>query len=501
MSVQQLLDRLAAQSPATPVLVGDEQSWNTPAICHAMDQLADKLAGRRVLAVLADNSPAWVMADLAALRESVCHVPLPGFFSDAQLAHVLDQTGADGLLTDQPARIAGLGLGFAAEGEWCSLQFMSRACQATVLPAGSAKVSFTSGSTGQPKGVCLSADGLLDTARAVVERLDACAIERHLAVLPLALLLENVAGVYASLLRGVTIHLPGLADIGWQGMAGFDPRALHQQAMSLRPSSLILVPELLKVWSLYLAASGQRGPESLQLVAVGGARLDSAALAQAHQHGLPACQGYGLTECGSVVSLNLTGTAQDAGGDVGLPLSHVKISVVDGEIHIASRAFLGYLHAGAGQPGTTFQTGEPFQTGDLGHIDARGHLHLSGRRKNLLITSFGRNISPEWVEAALLAQPAIRQVVVTGDGQPWLAAILAPMPGADQRALSAAVEAANRALPDYARVGAWIAVEAFTPGNGHLTGNGRPVRAAIVSHYSAPLAALYREKENLDVVL
>lgn len=495
MSVQRLFDRLAAQVPDTPVLVGAEQSWNAPAIGHAMDQLAVKLTGRRVLAVLAENSPAWVMADLAALRASVCHIPLPGFFTDAQLQHALEQTGADGLLTDQPARIASLGIGFAAEGEWCGLQFMSRSCAAAALPAGSAKVSFTSGSTGQPKGVCLSADGLMDTAQAVLERLDACAIERHLAVLPLALLLENVAGIYAALRRGVTIHLPSLANLGWQGMAGFDPRALHHQAVSLRASSLILVPELLKAWTLYLAASGQRAPETLQLVAVGGARVDSAALTMAHHLGLPACQGYGLTECGSVVSLNLTGAASDPGGDVGLPLSHVRISVVDGEIRIASRAFLGYLHAGTEQTGTTFQTG------DLGHLDARGHLHLSGRSKNLLITSFGRNISPEWVEAALLAQPAIRQVVVTGDAQPWLAAILVPMPGADQCALAAAVEAANRALPDYARVGAWIAAEAFTPGNGHLTGNGRPVRAAIVSHYSAPLAALYREKENLDVVL
>lgn len=495
MNGQALFAALAARQPEALLLVAGEVNWSAAAVVKAIDRLAGKLVGRRVLAILADNSPAWVMADLASLRESVCHVPLPGFFSDTQLAHVLDQTGADSLLTDQPGRIAGLDIGFATEGEWCGLQFMSRTCPAAALPAGSAKVSFTSGSTDQPKGVCLSADGLLDTARAVVERLADCAIERHLAVLPLALLLENVAGVYASLLRGVTIHLPGLADLGWQGMAGFDPCALQRQATKLRPNSLILVPELLKAWTLYLAASGQRAPDSLQLVAVGGARVDSAALTMARQLGLPACEGYGLTECGSVVSLNLAGAESETGGDVGMPLAHVQISVVDGEIHIASRAFLGYLQAGAEPPSSTFQTG------DLGYLDARGHLHLSGRRKNLLITSFGRNISPEWVEAALLAQPAIRQAVVSGDAQAWLAAILVAMPGADDHALAAAVAAANRSLPDYARVGAWIVAEAFTPGNGQLTGNGRPVRAAIVSHYAAPLAALYREKENLDVVL
>jgi acyl-CoA synthetase (AMP-forming)/AMP-acid ligase II len=79
MSVQRLFDRLAAQAPDTPVLVGAEQSWSAPAISHAMDQLADKLSGRRVLAVLADNSPAWIIADLACQDAGRVHLPLPAF--------------------------------------------------------------------------------------------------------------------------------------------------------------------------------------------------------------------------------------------------------------------------------------------------------------------------------------------------------------------------------------------------------------------------------------
>ena len=107
-------------------------------------------------------------------------------------------------------------------------------------------IGFTSGSTGAPKGVCLSRDGLLDTARAVHERLADLPLERHLAVLPLALLLENVAGVYAPLLRGMPVHLPPLAELGWAGMQGFDPAALDRKVKETGAGSVILVPELLK---------------------------------------------------------------------------------------------------------------------------------------------------------------------------------------------------------------------------------------------------------------
>lgn len=485
MSAARLFDALRERAPDAPVLHGETQTWRAEALRTAIDELAFRLADSRCFAVLADNGPDWVIADLAALRAGVAHVPLPAFFSPAQLAHVLEQSGADTVLTDQPERIAGLRAGFAIAGKWNDLILMRRPAPPSVLPVGTAKVSFTSGSTGAPKGACLSADGLLDTAAAVAERLTDLPIERHLAVLPLALLLENSAGIYAPLLRGAEIHLPGLATLGWRGMAGFDPGALQRCANTSRANSAILVPELLKAWSIHLTAGGRRAPDSLVYVAVGGARVAPETLRRARALGLPAYQGYGLTECGSVVSLN---RPDDDGDDVGRPLGHVALRVEDDEIVVGSRAFLGYL----GTPDAPDPTAG-FATGDLGRLNANGHLRLSGRRKNLLITSFGRNVAPEWVEAALLAQPAIAQAVVAGDARPWLAAVLVPAPGAGPAELAAAVARANETLPDYARIGGWIAGAPFTPYNGLATGNGRPRRSAILDHHAAELATLYAE--------
>lgn len=495
MNGEGLFAALAGRAPDAVVLRGATQTWHAAALLENVQALAARLSAGRVIAVLADNSPSWVMADLAALAAGAVHLPLPTFFSPAQMAHVLQQTGADALLTDQPARIVALDLGFVATGKWAGLVWMERVSAgnaAVNIPVGTAKISFTSGSTGTPKGVCLSAAGLMATAEALTSRLAELPITRHLAVLPLALLLENTAGIYAPLLRGAEIHLPALQTLGWRGMAGFDPAALQQAVEAARPHSLILVPELLKAWTLFLGASGQHAPAGLVFVAVGGARVDPALLQRARALGIPAYQGYGLTECGSVVSLNCPG---DDRAGVGRPLPHVRLRIDAGEVQVGTPAFLGYLDTAAAEQAPDFATG------DLGQLDSAGHLHLSGRSKNLLITSFGRNIAPEWVEAALLAQPAIAQAMVSGDARPWLSAVLVAAPGATPGELNAAVAQANSTLPDYAQIGGWITSEPFTLANGRATGNGRPVRSAISTHHAAALAALYEEEETVNAVL
>lgn len=487
MSAALLLNALAAH-PDRPSLSDTSQQLTAAEIVRAVHHLSGRFDTCHVLAVLADNSVDWVLADLAAFSMGAVHLPLPTFFSPAQMAHALTQTKADAVYTDQPERISALNLGFSCQWTQGRHSLMRRQVNRPQLPAGCTKISFTSGSTGSPKGVCLSGKGLLATAQALQGTLSPIGLSQHLAVLPLSLLLENTAGIYAALLNGTHIQLPPLAQLGWRGMAGFDPAALQHSAVASQPSSMILVPELLKAWLLYLETTRQRAPQSLRFVAVGGAHVDATLISRARQAGIPAYEGYGLTECGSVVSLNLPG---DEGSGVGRVLPHVQLRLSQGEVHLHTSAFLGYTSQTSAPAAKT----QEFATGDLGALDDQGHLHLVGRRTNMLITTFGRNISPEWVESVVLAQAAIMQVVVLGDAQPWLSAILVPMPGVTEPQIKAAMAQANHQLPDYAQVKRWLISAPMTLNNGLATGNGRPRRDAIAKQFASSIEALYATPE------
>jgi long-subunit acyl-CoA synthetase (AMP-forming) len=282
--------------------------------------------------------------------------------------------------------------------------------------------------------------------------------------------------------------LPGEAETGLEGSARFDPARLLACIATYEAESIILVPQLLAA----LVAALERGaprPERLKLVAVGGGRVSPAALARAERVGLPVYEGYGLTECASVVALN-TPAARRV-GSVGRPLPHAAVTIdAHGEIHVAGAAASGY--AGSAHAPRSIATG------DLGYLDAEGFLHVTGRRKNLFITSFGRNVSPEWVEAELCEEPVIAQAAVFGEARPWNVAVIVAAPGAQPAQIRAAIDAANRRLPDYARVGDWLAApRPFTPANGELTLNGRNRRAAIELRYRRELDALYDRSLDL----
>jgi long-subunit acyl-CoA synthetase (AMP-forming) len=219
---------------------------------------------------------------------------------------------------------------------------------------------------------------------------------------------------------------------------------------------------------------------------VGGAKTPATLIDAARHLGVPVYEGYGLTECGSVVSLNLPGA--DRVGTVGKSLPGVTVRArADGELEVAGRPYVGYLGSSGGEPQTWFATG------DLGAIDADGFVTITGRKKNVLVTSFGRNISPEWPESLLLESPHIAQAGVFGDAQPYLVAVVvAAANQIEDAALEEAVQHANLHLPDYARIRFWIRVaEPFTPRNGLATANGRIRRDAVSERYADQLIALY----------
>jgi len=487
------LARHAAINPAALALESGAQRLCYLPLLEKVTRLADFLRRRRprVLALHADNGIDWAVADLAALAAGVPLLPLPTFFTYAQLEHAMTQAGADLLLCDRPALFAGLAFVTRAEADAApgtdSLVAMSRACMAASLPTGTAKITYTSGSTGEPRGVCLAQEALEAVALSLQQASGAAPQDRHLAVLPLATLLENIGGLLVPMLAGATCVLPGMAGTGLSGSSGVDvPRFLHAIGAS-RASSLILVPQLLHLLVLALEQGAPR-PPALRHVAVGGAPVSPTLLARAAAVGLPVFEGYGLSECASVVSLNRAGALRP--GSVGRVLPHAEVAIAgDGEIQVRGAGLLGYVDGPAHRDADGW-----LATGDIGHVDADGYLHLEGRKKNMFITAYGRNVAPEWVERELTAQPAIAQAAVFGEGRPFNAAVLVLRPEVSAGAAEAAVQAANRQLPDYARVTRWLPAAApFSAANGQATANGRLRRGPIAQRYAQALQQLYCE--------
>ena len=460
------LNRLAQQQPDSIALSDSQGSVTWGELPAQIDAVAARLqeeSGARI-ALLADNSRHWVLADLAALKLQRVLVPVPLFFSDAQRSHLFTRAGIDTLITVCDDR----------------LQIQPLNAPVTELHPGTVKITFTSGTTGAPKGVCLSAAHQLQVAQSLAERLTAIGIRRLLCLLPLATLLENVAGVYAALLMGARVDLPSLGTLGWQGSSGLDVEQLLSALHKHQPDSLITLPQILSA----LTDAGEQGAglPPTKFIAVGGARVGAELVRRARTLGLPAYEGYGLSECASVVSLNTPD--QDEIGSAGAHLAHNRLSLSPaGELLVEGNLMLGYL----GEP----TLNGPYPTGDRVNLAENGFLHIEGRWRNIIINSYGRNLSPEWVESELLAQPGIEEAVLFGEARPFNCALI-HAPTLSDHQLSEQVAAVNAHLPDYARVSRWRRpAAAMRTTDALYTRNGRPRREAIRTHFADLVESVY----------
>ncbi|WP_448551213.1 AMP-binding protein [Thalassotalea montiporae] len=438
------------------------------------------------LGIYMDNCADWIVYDLAAAKLGICVIPIPLFFSPRQTQHLIANAGIDFVLLNNPKLRQVLPItdtstqGIEVSGEHCQLVATSLASQQQKYPKNTAKITFTSGSTGEPKGVCLSYDNIETVCLSLLQAIQTNTRDtnpRHLCVMSLATLLENIAGVYLPLLSGGVVITQPIQKLGFDSNAQFDAARLIEQVARFQVASMILFPQILENLVAQPFKHLSRIANNLQFVAVGGGVVSPKVLQLAEQIGLPIFQGYGLSECGSVVCLNVP--EHNKVGSVGKVLDHAQLTVnSDGELIVHGQSMLGYL-------GEFAATGSSIATGDLGYIDEEGYVFVTGRKKNILVSSFGRNISPEWVESILTAQKEIKQAVVIGEAEATLSTVLVLNDESKSKVnVSQILARVNAQLPDYARLGHWyISSYPFTAENGLLTANGRPKRAEILSHY------------------
>ncbi len=435
----------------------------------------------KVIGILMPNGVRWAVAAVAAAMAGKVLVPLPTFFTIEQISHVVVDAGIGLILTDTPPE----GIASAVP-PTLVVAVDDRQPTDTRLRPGFSVITYTSGSTGTPKGVRLGSRQIGWSARALAKASGATSGDRHLSLLPLSLLLEMISAIFVPLVvEGSTFFDRDMAETVGRGRVGSLAGAFDRH----HPTTAVLVPQLLKVWAADLAATGQRAPSSLRFVAVGGAPVPLAIAETAIKLGIPVYEGYGLSECCSVVALNSPG--QRAPGTVGRPLDGLDVMLDDGEIVVAGPSVTdGYLgradHKGA------------WRTGDLGRFDADGNLTILGRKDNLIVTGYGRNVSPEWVETALLNDPRLMLACLSGGAEAPLTALLIPVPHAEKAILDMSGEDLGEQvarltahLPVYARPDRVVALSLIGARTARLlTDNGRVKRAAVAKFLqtSAPVA-------------
>jgi long-subunit acyl-CoA synthetase (AMP-forming) len=393
-------------------------------------QWAVRLPSR--VGVLFSKGADQFLADLALSFAGKELVPLPECFSDGQLSHIIQATQLSEIVADPQnlERAAGLGL---------KVHTLATAALPSHEPAEKAsRIIFTSGTTGKPKGVCLRGAQLLASVAALAEASGATASDRYLSVLPGSLLLEQIAGTYLPLSVGAVICTAGGAPQGDFGAT------LARAAEQTKATATALVPEILGAWLRELQMSGRRAPQSLRFVAVGGAPVSRTVADAAWERGLPVYEGYGLSECSSVVALN---TPKDRRpGTVGKPLPNIQLTIENDEIVVVGPTVMdGYI-------GGSLHQG-PWHTGDLGRFDEEGFLVVSGRKDDVIVTAAGRNINPEWVEEVFTSDVRVKRCVIV-EHERELVALVVPRESSlcgDLPAMRDLVRFATRELPEYAK--------------------------------------------------
>lgn len=216
--------RLALQGMASQLTYGELVS-EVSALTTALTTLVEPAS----IALAMDNSPAWIVLDLAVLVAGWTNVPIPAFFSASQKQHAIQDAGVSLLLTD--ASDAWLQLYPACE-SLASWTVAGKAVSVMRLnsqdrASGAQKITYTSGTTGAPKGVSLTAQTMWQVADSIRLLTQPDHADRHFCVLPLATLLENVAGVYASLISGATVVVYPCQEVGFSG-SQFEISRLYQ---------------------------------------------------------------------------------------------------------------------------------------------------------------------------------------------------------------------------------------------------------------------------------
>ncbi|MCZ8147652.1 MAG: long-chain fatty acid--CoA ligase [Roseomonas sp.] len=504
--------------------------------------------GDRVLLV-SENRPEFLIADTGLMAIGAVTVPTYTTNTPADHAHILRDSGArvaivsTSALAAQVRQAAALAGGLdllvtmepvPADGArvipWTELEAtpadlgLLRAEAEQIPPGRLACLIYTSGTGGAPKGVMLPHRAMLSNREGVATiahklRLEG---ETYLSFLPLSHSYEHTVGGFLLPSMGVEVvysrgadriaaefqeirpavvtAVPRLFEVlrarilaGVEKEGGLKEKLFHRAlALGLRrmdgpPLGLLERVQDAVLDRLVRQKVRQRFGGRLQAMVSGGARLDPDLSGFFLALGLPVIQGYGQTEAGPVVSVNMPWDNQR--DTVGPPLPGVEIRLAeDGELCVRGDLVMdGYWN----QPEATAKAIQDgwLRTGDIAELSG-GRIRITDRKRDFIKTLGGDMVSPAKIESLLMAEAEIHQAVAAGEGQPGIVALLVPADGMEDK-VQAAVARVNAKLATIERIRKTATVAPFTVENGQLTPTMKIKRRVVLEAHAAEVAGLY----------
>jgi long-chain acyl-CoA synthetase len=482
-----IAERLASPRPValaerrdgqTVALSAREVHRRAAAVAH--DLRARGIGRGDRVAILANNSVEWLIADFGILYAGCVVVPMFATTADDQIAFILadseakvmfveDETRAEhlrGAIPNAPPLVALTTLLLSSSKGHGDNEVDAetlRSYREGIAPDDLAVLIYTSGTTGQPKGVMLSHHNLVADVTSAFDPVDSALHEGEigLSVLPFAHIYEhtNALGYLNNgLIHYVTTPEHLLEDMRAirPAYVAFVPRIFERLIAGIIGSARAsgglkakLVPWALEVGTAYERAIRDGGAPPLLRVqhalakrlvlskipaTLGLDRLEYFVSGSAPLHrdtaltlaamGFEVLEGYGLTETSPVVTVNRP--ADNVLGTVGPVVKNVQIKIAeDGEVLVKGpNVMLGYYHVPREEQ--PFDADGWFMTGDIGTIDARGHLSITDRKKELFKSSGGKWISPSRIETAIKRSIYVGQVMAFGNNRPHPGVLLAP---------------------------------------------------------------------------
>jgi long-chain acyl-CoA synthetase len=491
-------------------------------------------------ALLAPNSIHWAAFHLALMAEGAIVVPLYSRQSPAELAGMMKDCQPRLIFVNDAALGDAVAQAWPAAPRWVLFDDVLR--QTPPRPpipdapnprqdSDIVTVIYTSGTSGEPKGVCLNVGNLTHMLSCTTEGFDQLMGATHepdrvfhylpfnfaasTILLLSCLTRESILTLSSDLnkladeIRLATPHyflnVPTLLERVRRGV---------EEAIARRPAIIrSLFARARTAWQRQHVGRGRAldafclalgralifrkirerfGPHLRALI------CGSAPLAPETQQfflmlGIPVLQAYGLTETTGICTLDDPRVPVEP-GYVGAAISGIEMKLAENEEIIVRgpHIFPGYWNRPE-ETARVLQDGW-FHTGDQGEVNVRGNWRISGRIKNLIILNSGHNIAPEPIEEKIgRLLPAAQQVVVVGNGRGYLCTLVTG--AVEPAAVQVAIDAVNPELPHYRQIRNFTVIpEAFTPEGGLLTANGKLRRDAINARYASEINAMYESK-------